>query len=42
VAGNPAKILRRIETKMDPSQKAPSDHDQKVGAEEPMSQQAAT
>lgn len=40
-AGNPARVLRRIETQMDPSQRCPvSTKDQVVGAEMPMAQQA--
>lgn len=40
-AGNPAKVLRTIETEMDPSQKGPiSTRDQVEGAERPMAQQA--
>jgi hypothetical protein len=40
VAGNPARMLRKIETKMDPEHPENQKEDQTFGAEKPMADMA--
>ena len=40
-AGNPARIIRKIKTNMDPDQKVQEEDKDKEGAEQPMAEMAA-